>query len=125
MFWSNDGFWRLRVYQLLEHDHAGVYVNHPVNLTSDAPRWEFTERFGFDPAAGLVLEEQATRDATVRAWVGSIITNVASLSPIPVYDFRPGDDRVDWLGGGRDPREPLSAASGSPKPAASGAASAR
>jgi hypothetical protein len=126
VFWSNDGFWRLREYQILEGDRTNLYVNHPLNLTSDRPRYEFADRFGFDPAAGLDLDQKGTREASLRYWVSAITGNVAGTSPIPVFDFRPGDDRVDWIGGGvRDPRPTALSASGSPPPAASGGAPAR
>ena len=76
VLWPSDMYCRLIEYQVFDGQHPGRFVANPNMLTYDAPRREFTRRFGFDPLAGLVLGS--------RGLVERLPGNVNRLTALPV-----------------------------------------
>ncbi|HEY2953663.1 MAG TPA: DUF2723 domain-containing protein [Candidatus Eisenbacteria bacterium] len=79
VLWRDDHYQRLEIFQLLEGQRPGLYVDNPNILAWPARRAAFEQRFGFDPVEG---------ELRTRADVDRIAGNVARRSPLPVVEFQ-------------------------------------
>jgi hypothetical protein len=84
VLWENDYYTHLKAYQLLEGDKPGLHVDNPNILTWDSAQLAFRRKFGFDPVAGLSLEQQSD----VR-WIPRNIDRQTDLPVIDFQNFRP------------------------------------
>jgi len=79
VLWRDDHYCRLKLFQLLEGQRPGLYVDNPNLLAWGVRRSAFARRFGFDPLDG--------RELRSRAEVGLIPQIIARRSPLPVVEF--------------------------------------
>lgn len=77
--WKDDWAQRLVAYQVLEQSRPGLVVVNPTMLTWPAGRRRFEARMGFDPVAGMTLDDPSDVDR--------IAANLRRLSRIPVVEF--------------------------------------
>jgi len=79
VLWRDDHYYRLKLFQLLEGQRPGLYVDNPIDLAWPVRRAAFARRFGFDPLDG--------RELRSRDEVRLIPQIIARRSPLPVVDF--------------------------------------
>jgi hypothetical protein len=92
VFWRNDMYDKLTEYQLLGGERSGSFVYHPLNILNAVPRARFIRRHGFDPGAGLVLEERfpispAGMESLNDQAAAQVEGRVNRMSPLPVIHF--------------------------------------
>ena len=94
VFWTNDMYGKLREYQLLAGEKPGLEVEHALLLHRAEARRRFIQRNGFDPVAGLGLDERAlgragAGDPYVRDAIDSVESRVNLMTRLPVIHFDP------------------------------------
>jgi hypothetical protein len=94
VFWPNDMYYKLQVWQLLDHEKPGLFVYHPVMLCNAVPRERFRERHGFYPADSLRLAVHlpitpGSPDSLTMQLVALLENQVNERTPLPVIHFDP------------------------------------
>jgi hypothetical protein len=94
VFWTNDMYYKLRAYQMLEGEKPGLDVEHALLLHRREEARRFALRYGADPLEGLALDEAALRraghgDPYVTAVIDSVEQRVNRMTTVPVFHFDP------------------------------------
>jgi len=102
VFWTNDMYYKLGEYQLLDHEKPGIDVEHALGLFVPSNRARFQRRFGIDPVEGITVRVRFPLDAATvaslqRDAIREIEARVNALVRLPVIEFDPGVPTVRLL----------------------------
>ncbi len=89
VFWPDDGYQRLRVYQWLQGEKRDLEVINTTILTNPLPRERFIRRHGFDPFEGVPLPRRGDDPAEVAVFFDTLYRSIDRRTRPPVILFDP------------------------------------